>query len=288
LISPNKIVHSQKGSTIVVAAIGLIALGAIFYSYVNWATSTQKGKKDIDTKATVRAIMDQISNSIDNDQAFFNTASNNPSLNCFVNGGSCPMGPIGPINVYLAGPLGPNSIFASSNLSTGFDLGGKPCTSFDSVNGNDQCPIRFEVTGEMACSANGVCTATVNSTQKVSIDPQLRINIKLKFKPRTAANFGSLNEEQVYNINFDRGQNKGVTQNYCAAIGGIYNTSSKFCILNTQGDCPAGTYMTGIDGNGGRVCQSKQIPLGNIDAACGSGSGFVGMYVDGRLTCGKY
>lgn len=286
MISPSKLLRSQAGSTIVVVAIGLIALGAIFYSYANWATSTQKGKKNIDTKATVRSLMDQIANSIDNDQAFFNTASNNARLNCFVSGGSCPMGATGALNIYLGGPVGPNSVLSSTNPSSGFDMNGNICTGFDATLGNDQCPIRFEVTGELSCGSS--CTATVDAVQRVSIEPRLQVNIKLRFKPRTPSAFTSMNEEKVYNVLFDRGKNKGVTKSYCAAIGGVYNSSSRFCTLNTQGDCPSGSYMVGLDGSGGRVCQQRLAAGVNVDVACSPGAAFVGTLTTGKFTCGKY
>lgn len=261
----------------------MVALGAILTAYLNWATSMQKQKKSVGVKSSVREIMNEIANAIENDHSFYNTARYNSRLNCYVTGAACTPGQVGLINIYLAGNSGGSSeLFSGASSSSGFTIDGVPCNSFDATTGNDQCPIRFEISAQISCP--GSCTPAVSANNPVAVDPPLNITISLKFNPQNKAQFPSLNEQQIYTVSFERGKNKRLTQNYCESIGGKYNAANRFCVLNAAGNCPDGTYMTGLDGSGGIICAGKQY----VNVACAPGAAFVGTLNDGKLLCGKY
>lgn len=261
--------------------VGIMALGTIMYSYVNWATTVQRGRKAADTKAAVRMIMTQIANALDNDQAFYNTARFHSRLNCYVAGGDCPEGDTGPINVYLAGASAPAMLVDMSRPNVGFDMNGDVCENFNADTGNDACPFRFNVSGQIQCFGN--CLAEVEARQRVAVNPRLNINIQLVFKPQNPGNFAPLNEQQVYNMNFARGLNQSVTRGYCNAVGGAYFASARFCSIG-KGECPNGYYFKGLDSSGTIICGQKVY----ADIACAPGAAFVGTRADGKIICGKY
>lgn len=80
--------------------------------------------------------------------------------------------------------------YDSKLANMGFTMGGKICTDF-SESGNDQCPIRLDLTWRAVCLANGKCE-----------DPQVSLFAKFRFRGGTIYS-RALNGSR-YNIEFVR------------------------------------------------------------------------------------
>jgi hypothetical protein len=253
---------------------------------LDWATTTQKQRRHYEAQAVVRMLVSQIGNAIENDQSFYLTANDpaNPNLACYVTTGTCAPWS-GPIQLNVAGTPG---AFVGLNANSGFGLDGKPCNTFDATNGNDACPFRFIVTVTINCSA-GCSTSVSMPNRPVSILPTPNIDIQLVYKPKNREDLGELYPE-LYRLGFDRGKNKSTTQNYCSAVGGVYNASSKFCsLLSAGGACSfVGGYMTGLTNSSSGsslVCNQKTM---NFNGACAPRSAYVGFVGGGQFLCNKY
>lgn len=108
---------------------------------------------------------------IQNDEAWQNTVNDtaNTSLACLKNHTTC-TGAGGPFRV-----MNSQNVLvydALSSPSTGMTVDGQTCSTFDATNGNDQCPLRLDLSWTAVCS--GTCMV-----------PQVQITGTATFKPRS-------------------------------------------------------------------------------------------------------
>lgn len=77
----------------------------------------------------------------------------------------------------------------------------------------------------------------------------------------------------------------------CQELGGVYNTTSKSCLLKPQpAACPAGQASSGFDANGAIKCIAVDTTVNDPQVATGScpaGQFASGMTAQGKLICSK-
>lgn len=161
-----------------------------------------------------------------------------------------------------------SALINSVNPTMGFNNDGLPCTEFDPLNGNDSCPLRFNVRWWPVCT--GLC-----------INPEIKISINLNFKPRTQRGIINLSREM---FTFYRNPIADSLEITCASLGGAFDSAwgrcqwtrvastcsqsnQLFVGFDTSGNelceplqeqvCPAGTWMKGVDLDGNLVCQAS-------------------------------
>jgi len=143
--------------------LGLISILASFFT----GTLLQQGKFQgaQDAQLGARAIRYNLSNHLQNDEAWLNTLNDttNTSLDCLRNGASCPIAP-NPILVFRNAA---NSEIINNTAATkGFNIAGESCNTFNGTSGagDPNCPFRTEITWEPICTGGCVNASMVKLT----------------------------------------------------------------------------------------------------------------------------
>lgn len=64
--------------------------------------------------------------------------------------------------------------FDATRATNGFTANGRPCTGFNSNEGNDACPFRFELRWSAVCTNPASC-----------VQPQVQVSATLRYVPKT-------------------------------------------------------------------------------------------------------
>ncbi len=134
------------------------------------------GQQQVSSNATVFAgqIRSYLMQLIQNNQAWQNTVNDaqNTSLTCLRNATSC-AGAGGSFRLWNAATV-PAVYYDPAGASNGFGPTGAPCTTFDSLKGNDACPFHFSLSWTAICPLPG-CSP-----------PQVQISGALSYAPASA------------------------------------------------------------------------------------------------------
>lgn len=167
--------------------LGLISILASFFT----GTLLQQGKFQgaQDAQLAARAIRYNLSNHLQNDEAWLNTinATANTSLECLRNGSSCPIA-IKPILVFKN--AADAEVINNTNANKGFDMAGLTCDRFNASSGDPTCPIRTEITWEPICT--GAC-----------VNPSM-VKLNVNFVYSTSGEKGHIFNAAKHNITIER------------------------------------------------------------------------------------
>ena len=202
------------------ASLSLVSLVRQFGTVSNAATVTQ-------TAITLRS---HIWTAIQNEKAWEKTVADtaNASFNCLRTATTC---------LDATGPLvlrdSMNGVVYDSTVPTnGFKIGGALCNTYDDLDGNDQCPLRMDL------SWRAVCTAPC-------LNPQIKILGIVKFRPKSPDLRVAFNPAK-YNIDLFRGSTIGSTAEMCAMLGGTIDVATEKCILSAMDLAKVCTMFAGV------------------------------------------
>lgn len=187
-----------------------------------------------------------------NSQAFANFNPNNPPT----------------LNIYTPGSS--TAFYQPTDSAAGFDLKGNPCTGF-SANGNDSCPLRYDITlrSRVFQNANWIDT----------------LHFALSFKP---ASSGLILNTSTAQFTFDlvRNLNDQSVEAACISISGVYDAATNACsekITKPVAACGGGETYRGPASNAGSTnCDIKTT----APTACAGGQVIKGFGPNGNPTCG--
>lgn len=183
--------------------LGVIALGALTTFDI---LSKQQRQMNLSFQASI--VRNSLVTVLNNSKAWKNTigspANNLASgtmLDCLENGNPCttnqstdlPAGGIpigysqspggGSPGVLIKQILDPSGVVVldSSSPTNGYTAQGTPCTTFDDNNGNDACPLKYEVRWWAKCNCkNPGCAPVIATDSCVGAQPLLQITAKYK------------------------------------------------------------------------------------------------------------
>jgi type II secretory pathway pseudopilin PulG len=160
--------------------------------------------------------------------------------------------------------------YRTTNPEAGFDLKGNPCTSF-SMNGNDNCPFRYDITLKSRVFQNGNWIDT--------------LHFALNFRPSSA---GFVLNATANQFTFDivRNLNDQSVEAACISIKGVYNASTNSCtakITRSVASCGVSQTYRGPGLNSGASnCDNKVV----AQKACSGNQVIKGFGNDGDPICG--
>ena len=187
-----------------------------------------------------------------NTQAFTNFNANSPPS----------------LNIYTADSNVP--FYQTTNAQAGFDLKGNPCTEF-SANGNDNCPLRYDITLRNHVFQNGNWIDT--------------IHFELSFKPAT---YRSMLNTSNHDLSFDlvRNLNDQSVESACISVHGVYDSTANACsiqVTKAVTACGGGLTYRGPAPNGSaNNCDAKTTAI----IACGGNQVVKGFDTRGNSICG--
>lgn len=154
----------------------------------------------------------------------------------------------------------------ATSATAGFNLRGETCDTFNN-DGNDACPLRFDLTWEPVNCNAGTCNIEVVG--------------ELRYRPSSSGSQSRLNPAN-YRIRVVRGREDGSLQNACRSMGGVFDQAENVCnLVSWSQACPAGQYLVQASSQGDPACR----PSLGYGPHCPPGSGAVGVLSDGSLDC---
>ncbi|MBC7458324.1 MAG: type II secretion system protein [Bdellovibrionaceae bacterium] len=175
------------------------------------------------------------------------------------------------LNIYTPDSSGSMLYYQPTNPGAGFDLKGNTCTQFN-INGNDACPLRYDITLKNRVFQNGNWIDT--------------LHFELSFAPASPAL--KLNAKSPQ-LTFDlvRNLNDLSVESACVSISGVYNAAENSCsvkVTKEVADCVNGTTYRGPATNAASSnCDNKAVPA----ASCAGNWVVKGFNNSGNPVCGE-
>lgn len=153
----------------------IIAVVIIGQSVNSVRTLYEEREKHQQVRKTLRKLQKTFYKRFYNELAWQNTVAdsvNNPGLTCLKEKRVCAMD----VPHLLVWRNHENKIvYDSKQKGIGFTHDGKSCQTFDVLNGNDDCPISYELTWQFLCEGGYSC-----------LNPNIRLRAKAMFKNTTS------------------------------------------------------------------------------------------------------
>jgi len=139
----------------------LIALGIISILAMAWASILNASHLEtarLNTNLTAALVRANIQALLENPEAWQSTVDANPTMNCIRLGTSC-AGHIGnETEIRILKNAADETVFTSTNPSSGFSNEGSPCSTFHATNGNASCPFRIRIWWQPDCPSAALCS----------------------------------------------------------------------------------------------------------------------------------
>lgn len=274
-----------------------LAAGAIILiigaRITNWYTHALKAGQKIKMDGAVNIIQHRLNSAIDNDVAWALTVASgdNPAMACFRSAGQDCSAANSQIAVYSINGV---KVSDQPNRPMGFSLKGEVCSTFDAINGNDDCPFQLNVFFRAICPTPP-CFSVRNALPFAQIPP-VEIDAKIAFKPQNPERFQAFNHE-LHRLVFTRGHKRNEESHMaslCGSFDGIWDPVKKRCnvkILNV-GVCPPNFHLAGVDpATGGQHCKRSDmtnVVCRKLSANPNRGTAIVGFAEWGEPICGKF
>jgi len=209
-----KQVRQNSGFSLVEALVAVGIMGVLIATIVSVMTYLEKTKSQSSLTPTLISMQNNIQSLLINDVAWDKTlavpANMATTLACLPNSTNCahtakPPAPNPLTNAYyLAAPFIDMPVLAETNgtsyidnttATSGFNANGSRCTTFDGTNGNDICPIRWELRVALICpDLAGPCN-----------NPAVEIFGILRFSPSAGSTRFPIVNESKYRVSVSRG-----------------------------------------------------------------------------------
>lgn len=271
-------------STLVV----LMAAVALIVALASWQIirSQKASLKVSNTNLVLQMLSRNIVNSLENDQAWLNTINAN-NLNCLkpaAEGTRCNPGSFGNLKVLLAD----NSVFLTTDATSGFTASGQPCNTYDATGAHpNDCIYRF--TARWQCLHTPCETTHFDSTHSVPLQPAIQFVGTLEYAPYAPDDANKRNRVSTdyYGFNVTRAKVQDSLSSSCALVGGVFDQETQHCQLMANSICPNGSYLASVQGNGAGApnCGAPASLLGHT---CGAYTGVTGFSLDGSPLCFPY
>lgn len=229
---------NQKGMSLVTVLVvmGIVGLSAI--SIMRMSDQKRKLSDQINLSTSANLVKQKLVGLILSPQSWQATQTHNSAEFANFNSNHPPT-----LNIYA--PDSSTAYYQVTNPTAGFDLKGNPCTSF-SANGNDSCPLRYDIKlkSRVFQNANWIDT----------------LHFELSFKP---ASSGLILNAGTNQFTFDlvRNLNDQSVESACISINGIYDTQTNSCsakITKSVASCAGGlTYRGPAANTSDTNCDSK-------------------------------
>ena len=212
--------RSNSGFGIIEILIAFGLVGILTAVMTTLFTNIQKQQRQANIVASVTSMRDTIAKMLNDGRAWRNTIADPTNVNttCLLTrDGTCPHItaplPVSQTSAYYdAAPFlelpilrdasSPHTAvpallpYINTSVATaGFTNSGTPCNTFDMANGNDQCPIRWEIRMQYTCPAPAVtCT-----------DPTVRVVAFMYYRPAANSDLASVINENRFFVDIIRG-----------------------------------------------------------------------------------
>lgn len=173
------------------ALIGMTVFAGFAVTVAQYQNANRKIQQHLDLQNTISQLQTAMINTINDNNSWQNTINdniNNASMACIANE-NC--GSISPTAFVLWTAQSSNyneilnALYDARTPSSGFDLKGNRCNTFDATNGNSACPIRFDMTWATSGCSPAPCR------------PVVVIKMNVSFKPGSDLKHLILNEEKL-------------------------------------------------------------------------------------------
>lgn len=251
--------QNNKGFSLVQTLVVIGIITVLWTVVIELLNQVQKSQYEIMMKSTVLSIKNSILANVSSGGAWAQTVAAQPSLKCTNNTDPYCDGAPSSKDIIIYDSSG-SIVFDSTNPINGFTVNGMKCSSFDSVNGNDACPIGVKVRWRALCN-NGLCQSQ-----------QDLVSVQFEFRPSSSARnvaFNSFNYNQVENPRNSLAGNETPLLS-CAKIGKVFigeGQTFNSVAADTQGCVPYNTFVgpRGLQGPVG--AGGPQGPQGDPGAA---------------------
>lgn len=275
--------RSKRGNTFlsVLISIGVTAMCLLFINQL--VINSVRNSKSVDVYSSLDIIRSQLQSLSTRDAEAWNATVGDPqntSLSCLASGVPCCVPGSNPC-VPMSGPFrlldrfGKIYYDSMTNPKAGFDYIGNVCGSFDSVNGNNECPFRATLSWRAVCKDK-------------CLSPQVFLSYKIDYKPGSGALTPVLNSRKT-NLDIYRDQvvsssSMSFTQSKVYDTSGtfIVPTNAAFIMVEAWGGGGAGGWGNAVQGSptyavAGDSTSEKISPYTMYTLAGGGGGG--GEYI---------
>lgn len=188
------------------------------------------------------------------------SSSLNPGLDCYLKGISC-TAYTSPQNLKV--PID-NIVLDGSNSSQGLDNKGNFCSSFDAVNGNQNCPIGISLKWQILCDTSDC------------LHGQPKITVQFQYKA-SAADSQALTS---YNLTIYKDAELETLNEVCSAMGGtLVGMSCTLPQLSAACSPSTGSFALGFDASGTVIC-GRPNP-----GTCATSEAATGFNTNGGIEC---
>ncbi len=233
-----KILKNQNGLNIVGQMVALALVGIAFYSVFAGLKLFNTSRIKMYKQSGLESMRNQVIQALESEIGLANTIAANASMACVGTHTDCSAqaGASWPIKV-----MSPDGVLLvdSATATYGFFTDGAPCNTYDSVNGNDACPLRLNVTWRPICGPAPCLNPQNQFVGAFSIkekNPTMGVNLQL---------FGFT----VYPLLYD-----STLESNCSSLGGAYTSADGSCNLPLAGLCPAGQVVLNVGNNNTKTC----------------------------------
>lgn len=283
-------IKGENGNTLIIALMSVGVLTFVGASVTKMATSRLEATQQANLAPIAEQIRKKVVGLVVSPAGWGAIITNHNSL--FNAGAINAMDNLPPtqklLNLYSVDATGaPVLYYETTNTKAGFNALGKPCSNsnghndgyFDSKNGNDKCPFRYDVRIENRELRHGSWVETVK--------------FELIFKPKSAklilnskqTNYGN---QAGYSFTITRNFSSASVETSCISLMGTYNSQTAKCSIRLTQDanctaqypgspqiytgpnaqpcaspkntttCPAGTALKGFETGGTPACSPIQ------------------------------
>jgi hypothetical protein len=234
-------------------------------------TDSMSFEKKFTSVFWLQSIRSELIGSLKSKDGFVHTARSNPEMNCIklkldqAKLVSCDNGALSEIKV-IKGPRG-DLLLNNAAPSSGFDSNGRPCSSFEPLAGNDQCPFRYKITWRPVCQSSGC------SSPDSIFEGKLEVSFKRK---------DSIINPKSYSFSlFVAGDGEKELSSCEESLLGDFDKASAKCKLKISMQCPSGQYVKGFNSDGSPICQV----VSPINGECSGGLRLSGVDGAGNALC---
>lgn len=238
-------VFKTKGVSLVEVLVSLAILSIFVLLILGISSNLLSKNTYLRDRAAAQIIKENLISVMKKDQAIlftvqdvdYNSASN---FTCIVSNTDCSS--LYSVDTPFALKTADNSLFMNTynplNASHGFNLEGKPCTTFTTLPvGSQDCPFRYTYTWTPLCEGPGLC-----------IKPQILLKAIFYYNP--GPGFTPMNTS-AFSFNLYKGFSDEISvKSVCDITKGTFDSVNKTCQIPFRNfSCPGTTGLTrGVDG----------------------------------------
>lgn len=239
---------NENGMTIIAILMVVTVVGIAASTILAMSVEKRKISNRLNVSASANLAKQKLVGAVMSPASWQLTQSGNASAFASFAGGAPSQNALPTLKIYIAGMSTP--YYQPSNDKAGFDLTGAPCTSFDSVKGNDSCPLRYDVKLKSHVFQNSNWIDTVH--------------FELSFKPKsTDLVFNAKASEFTFDLT--RNLDDKSVESACISISGAYDAASNSCsvrITTPVATCASGkTYRGPASNSTSTNCDTKSLTV---------------------------